>query len=193
MKKILFGIVFSIIFSTFCFAQTQQGNFLLGGGFSASFNNHKNERPGTNNTIIISENRATSISFNPKVGIFIVDGFAIGLDADINNTSYKDKNNNTRSTSSFFAIGPFVRYYFPVNLFLEGRGGIGNGKDVAGYDKSKVFTYSVGAGYAAFLNDHIAIEPMIRYAGRNYTRVSNNDYKTRNGALEFAIGLQIYL
>jgi len=193
MRNLFIGAVLSIIFSTLSYAQTQQGNFLLGGGFSASFNNNKTERPAANNTINISESRASTVSFNPKLGIFIVDGFAIGLDADISNTSYKDKNNNTSSTASYFAIGPFVRYYFPVNLFLEGRGGIGNGKDVAGYDKSKVFTYSVGAGYAAFLNDHIAIEPMIRYAGRNYTRVSDNAFKTRNGALEFAIGLQIYL
>lgn len=192
MRKILISIFIAIVFSTLSFAQTGQGNFLLGGGFGAGFKTQQVEQPGANNTIVVSEYRSNSITFNPNIGFFLVDGFAIGLEADINNTENKDRNKNTRSTSSYYNIGPFVRYYFPVNIFLDAKVGIGNGKSYV-YDKSKIFGYAIGAGYAAFLNDHVAIEPRIRYIGTNFSSVSNNDYKTKNGSLEFVIGLQIYL
>ena len=195
MKKIL--ILLSIVLSFGAVkGQTEQGNFLLGGGFGASFNNRKVEKPGSNpNQTIIEETRSTGITFTPKVGFFITDGIAIGLDADINSTTDKNKNNNVKSTSSYFTVGPFARYYFPVNLFIEGGAGFGNGKNIkeVNYAETKVFKYSVGAGFAAFLNDHVALEPMVRYNGLNFTNSSNSDFKTKNSGLQVSLGLQIYL
>lgn len=194
MKRI-FILLMALSFFHAADAQTEQGNFLVGGNFGAGFSTQKIQTPVANdpNKTVITERRSTSITFNPKIGFFITDGFAIGLDADINNTVSRDRQDNVKSTSSYFTIGPYARYYFPVNLFLEGGAGIGNGKNFYGYGESKVFRYSVGAGFAAFLNDNIALEPMIRYSVLNFTRSNNNDYRTKNGGLEIALGFQIYL
>jgi hypothetical protein len=192
MKKvlILLGVVLSFGAVK---GQTEQGNFLLGGSFGASFNNRKVEKPGTTpNQTVIEETRSTGITFTPKIGFFITDGIAIGLDADINSTAYKNKDNNVKSTSSYFTVGPFARYYFPVNLFIEGGAGIGSGKNSA-YAETRVFKYSVGAGFAAFLNDNVALEPMVSYNGLNFTNSQNTDFKTKNSGLQVSLGLQIYL
>lgn len=185
-----------VLFSTaITYAQTQQGNFLLGGGFGGSLGNRKVESPGPNNTTIVSKSRSATLIFNPKIGFFIVNGFALGLDADIRNNSLRNRDNDIRSTSSSFTLGPFVRYYFPVNIFLDGRAGFGSGKgaELARYNEAKLFSYSFGAGYAAFLNDYVALEPIIRYRGTNYTNKGDDNFRTMDGSLEFAIGLQIYL
>lgn len=193
MKKV-FILVTAVLIFHLASAQTEQGNFLLGGGFGASFGTQKVERPTSDpNKTEITERRSTSITFTPRVGFFITDGIAIGLDADINNTVSKDKKDNVKSTSSYFTVGPFARYYFPVNLFIEGGAGFGKGKNWGGYAESNVFTYSLGAGFAAFLNDHVALEPMVSYSGLNFTRSDNKDFKTRNGGLQVGLGLQIYL
>jgi hypothetical protein len=195
MRKLTIALFFLLFSIAFSFAQTQQGNFLLGGGFGAALSNKQIETPGPNGTTNVSKSRSTSLSFNPKVGFFIVNGFALGLDADIRNTAIRDRDNNTRSTSSYFTLGPFARYYFPINVFLDGGAGFGTGKGAAsaGYSDAKVFGYSFGAGYAAFLNDNIALEPIVRYRGTNFTNRSNANFRTMDGNLEFAIGLQIYL
>jgi outer membrane protein len=195
MRKLTIALLFLLFSSMITFAQTQQGNFLLGGGFGASFGTKQVETPGLNNTTIVSKSRSTSLSFNPQIGFFIVNGFALGLDADFRNTGLRNRDNDVRTTASYFTLGPFVRYYFPVNVFLDGRAGFGSGKGAAsaGYSDAKVFSYSFGAGYAAFLNDHIALEPIIRYRGTNFTNRTNNNFRTMDGNLEFAIGLQIYL
>ncbi|QHT68040.1 porin family protein [Rhodocytophaga rosea] len=192
MKKVLILLAVVLSFGA-AKGQTEQGNFLLGGSFGASFNNRKVETPTSNpNQTVITETRSTGITFTPKVGFFITDGMAIGLDADINSTTSKNKDNNVKSTSSYFTVGPFARYYFPVNLFIEGGAGIGSGKNAA-YAETRVFKYSVGAGFAAFLNDNVALEPMVSYSGLNFTNSKNTDFKTRNSGLQVSLGLQIYL
>lgn len=191
MKKLLFVFFFSIL-SQCIYAQTEQGNFLFGGGFSASFGTQKIESPINSNTTRVTENRTTSVTFTPNAGFFIADNFAIGLFVDANSTSYRDKDNDEKSNSSYLTLGPQVRYYFPAKFFLEGKVGFGSGKDYV-YGESKILNYSFGAGYAAFLNDHVAIEPMIRYQGINYTDKNNEDFKNKNGALVIGVGLQIYL
>jgi hypothetical protein len=195
MRKLLIAFVCMVCSAAFSYGQTQQGNFLLGGGFSGSLGNRKVESPGPGNTVIVSKSRSATLVFNPRLGFFIVNGFALGLDADIRNNSSRNRDNDIRTTSNSFTIGPFVRYYFPVNIFLEGRAGFGSGKgaELAAYPEARIFNYSIGAGYAAFLNDYVALEPIIRYRATNYTNKANDNLRTSNGNLEFAISLQIYL
>jgi outer membrane protein len=195
MRKLTFVLFFLLLSTVITFAQTQQGNFFLGGGFSGSLGNRKVETPGPGNTVIVSKSRSATLVFNPQLGFFVVNGFALGLDADIRNNSLRNRDNDIRTTASSFTLGPFARYYFPINVFLDGRVGLGSGKgaELAAYNESRIFSYSLGVGYAAFLNDHVALEPIIRYRGVNYTNKANDNLRTTNGNLEFAIGLQIYL
>ena len=76
MNKIFLLILSAILFTSLSYAQTGQGNFLLGGSFGASFGTLKTEEPVPNdpNKTVITESRTTSITFSSKVGFFIVNG-----------------------------------------------------------------------------------------------------------------------
>lgn len=174
-------------------AQIKEGTVLAGGGLSLDFGTHKNERPGNNqNTTVTVETRYTNFTFNPKVGYFFTDALALGLNLNVNTNTEKNKDNGIRSTNSSHTFGVFGRYYFPQKLFLEGEIGLGrqsyNGEDF----QNKIFAYSLGVGYAAFLNDHVALEPMIRYQGTHYTNSRDNRYGDKYGALRLGLGLQVY-
>ncbi|HEX8060761.1 MAG TPA: hypothetical protein VF473_07485, partial [Cyclobacteriaceae bacterium] len=58
--------------------------------------------------------------------------------------------------------------------------------------KYNTSNWSVGAGYAYFLNDYVAIEPLIGY-GANIQKVSNPDIKYSQPGLFLKVGFQIYL
>ncbi|MBC7923630.1 MAG: autotransporter outer membrane beta-barrel domain-containing protein [Ferruginibacter sp.] len=174
-------------------AQIKEGTVLAGGGLSLDFGTHKNERPGSNqNTTVTVETRYTNFTFNPKVGYFFTDDLALGLNLNVNSNTNKNKDNGIRSTSSSYTFGVFGRYYFPQKLFLEGEAGFGRQSYNEDDFRNKIFAYSLGVGYAAFLNDHLALEPMIRYQGTQYTNSRDNRYRDKYGALRLGLGLQVY-
>ncbi len=183
---------FILLSSGMSMAQIKQGRVLAGGRFNVSFGTTKNESPGSNpNTTIVTTTRYSDVTFNPKAGLFITDALALGVDFNIDSYTSKNKDNGVRSTSSYYTLGAFGRYYFPSKIFLEGGLGFGR-KSNNGNIKTNIFTYSLGAGYAIFFNDHVALEPMILYKGVNDTNAKDSRYKTRDGSLQVGLGLQVY-
>ena len=103
------------------------------------------------------------------------------------------------SLTTSFIIGPMTRIYHSTGLFGELSVGFGIQKDkFTGYgpvydDKYNQFAWALGGGYAIFLNDNVALEPMIRYSFDHIKDdVAPND-KTKTGAFEIMIGFNIYL
>jgi hypothetical protein len=185
-------ITFSVLSSGMTMAQIKQGTVLAGGRFNISFGTYKNESPGGNqNTTIVTTTRYSDVTFNPKVGLFITDALALGVDFNIDSYTSKNKDNGVRSTSSYYTLGAFGRYYFPSKIFLEGDLGFGR-RSTNGNATTNIFTYSLGAGYAIFFNDHVALEPMILYKGVNNTNAKDSRYKTHDGSLQVGVGLQVY-
>jgi hypothetical protein len=172
-------------------AQVEKGALMAGGGFGLSFGTKQVEQPVSSNTTLVTEYNYNTLTFNPKVAYFFTSALALGVDVELTSTSQTNKKDEVKSTSSDFSIGPLVRYYFPQSFFLEGKVGFGSGKGNV-YNNYGIFSYSAGAGYAAFLNKHIALEPMVRYVGKNYTRSDNENFKTKYGTLQILVGLQIY-
>lgn len=170
-KSLLLVLVLASAFHT-ADAQFNRGRLLAGG--SLGFSSQKTNDISTN-----------SFSFQPNVGFFVVDNLAIGADLSISIFSFE--NGKTQS----FSFDPFVRYYLKPGIFGEGSIGFGKVKienDQIGSSDNSLFNWSVGVGYAWFLNDHVALEPVIRYQNSKF---DDSDFSTSGLALQ--IGLQVYL
>jgi opacity protein-like surface antigen len=135
MKQYLLLTIFFCLFCGLISAQTESGTILLGGGVSFET---------SDNTSVF---RAS-----PNVGIFIMNDVAasatFSLFAGENTTSW--------------ALGPSIRLY----LFGNEKGKLITqvGVNVGGAKNSDTdFGFELGAGWAAFLNQNIALEILARY------------------------------
>jgi len=188
MKKfVLTGlVVFSFITA---FSQFNKGRILLGGNSSFSATTEKYKSGNTTTT----ESKSTSFTFNPQVGYFFIDNFAAGLGLIVDAGSTKYEGTNNKSSFSSFQVAPFVRYYLKPGIFFQGMYGIGSENDTNTNGTKSSYSlssWSLGAGYAWFLNDHVAVEPFIGYKSNAYKLNGN---KTIDGGLSINIGLQVYL
>jgi len=127
----------------------------------------------------------TQFSLTPTIGFFVADNFAIGGAVGVSVNKIGEVKNNS------FGLGPFARYYIgktatkpfvvgEVN-FLSNKAKSASGDEV----KSNGTSFLFGLGFAAFVNETVAIEGL---SGYNYT-----DYNTAEGtggfALRFGFGL----
>ena len=150
-------------------AQTGKGSTLLGGSLS------------------LQTTKANSqFSLNPNVGYFIFDNFAAGAGLNMSFSKVGDEKRNS------FGLGPFARYYFgktttkPFVVTEFNYNFISTTLPNTPKTKVNGFSYLLGLGFAAFLNDLVAVEGI---AGYNYS-----DYKNNSGASGFnlRLGFQIY-
>ena len=89
-----------------------------------------------------------------------------------------------------------VRYYLPQNIFFHGEFGLGSSKSKNepnnAESKSSVFSWGVATGYALFLNNNVAIEPMLGYGATSYKDKDTKDKDINNGFF-IQVGFQVYL
>lgn len=193
MKKIVTAIALALVCSG-AYAQFNQGRILAGGSVSFQTQTVKSKVNGTTNTL----GKITDIGFNPKVGFFVIDNLAAGLGVDITSHTEKEEGSSDKSTSSNFTVTPFVRYYLDPGVFFQGQVGFGTSKqknengNTTTTTKNGVFDWALGVGYAYFLNDHVAIEPLIYYS-MHTDKNNDNDNKITYGGVGINVGLQVYL
>jgi len=193
MKKIVTVIALALI-SSGAFAQFNQGRILAGGSLAFSALTLKSEVNNTTNTI----GKQTNITFNPKVGYFFIDNLAAGLSIDLTGQTTKYEGSSGKDGSTIFTVGPFVRYYLDQGLFFQGQVGFGSAtsKNATGNTttttKYGASSWDLGVGYAYFLNDHVAIEPLVYY-GMASRKNKDTDSKSTAGGIGVQIGLQVYL
>ncbi|MDN3705537.1 outer membrane beta-barrel protein [Myroides ceti] len=151
----------------------QQGNWMIGGSLGSLGYSFEGEN--------------FNINVTPRAGYFISDGIAIGLGVNAGLETVKDGDNIWN-----YGVMPFVRYYFPEGASSTGRffgqGEIGiSGSNGGTSDTS--FAFGIGAGYAHFISQNVALEAI---AGYNYSKSNASSAQAQNG-LGFAVGFQIYL
>jgi Outer membrane protein beta-barrel domain len=171
MKKVLLGLI-ALTGITVLNAQTQQGDWMVGGNFRLN----------------TSDNN-TQIAFTPNVGAFVIDNLALGGNI---NLSYS-KSGNNKYTS--FGFGPFARYYFTtqnqtVRPIVQGSFSYLSTKSKIGNTTSSTNTgsnYFIGGGAAMFISNNVSIDALMGY--------DHTKYKSFNGSGGFAfnIGFQVYI
>jgi hypothetical protein len=137
-------------------AQIQKGNILVGSDIG---NLKLGLKSGTDN----------SFSLNPKAGIFVKDGLAVGLDFSFGTTHVGGQNGSTIS----YGVGTFGRYYITdetVQVLKQGKfffeANLGfQGQDSKGGASTNGLGFGFGPGYAYFITPNIGLETSIKYQG----------------------------
>ncbi len=173
MKKKMIIIAILLVFSITSFAQTEKGEFLLGG------------KVDFDRTTQLGY-KATSFSFAPEIGYFIAKNLAVGIGLD-----YERSNFSSQKAITIAAM-PFARYYFAEQgkfkffgqagagyAFRKMKGSTYRNRDYS-YSSNK-FTYKAGLGASYFLTKNIALEGMLQYDNINYGK-----------SLGVSFGLQIH-
>jgi hypothetical protein len=171
MKKLPF--VFLAFLTLPAFSQTDKGATIVGG--SLSLQTTKNN---------------SNFSFNPNIGFFPANNFALGAGLNLNFSKQGDVKNNV------VGFGPYARYYFWKNStkpFFTVEGSYLNNKYEALNDNgekvelsSSGFGLLIGLGFAAFINDVVAVEGLTGY---NYSDFKNN---SGSGGFTMRLGFQLY-
>lgn len=209
MKKI------SLLFAVLCLvasnavAQLEKGNIMLGatstiamgGGWDSElmslyFAKTKYKQGSTTEDAF----KTTAYNFLPKAGYFIMDNLVAGLEVLVTGYIEKDIEDDDTYKQSFLAVGPFVRYYYPLDRiypFAEIEALFGSEKYV-GYqeEKSSIFLFSGSLGAALPLGEKVTFD-----AQAGYTRITDTwkneegdeDSKYITGGFEIRLGFSIYL
>lgn len=186
--KTILTLSIVIVCTSNAMAQFNKGRVLIGG--SASFSSLT-----TKDDAYSSDITNNLFTLTPQAGYFIVDNLAVGLDASFG--TGKSTTSSGTSKYTYILAGPFVRYYLKPRIFFQGEYQFGSEKftiNVPPYLNQTVTetlsAWALSAGYALFLNEHVAIEPMVSYKS---TVAKETDYKGTNAGIAVGIGLQIYL
>jgi hypothetical protein len=191
-------------------AQTEKGNLLL--GFGTSFGVGQSDGvmglSFTREKIIddnatVGESSITRIFGTSKVGYFISDNLATGLDLafSFNSGKSSDDLNQINSRARFFGVGPFVRYYVPrgkilpfieANTLFGNRNSRGTFQDTNFETNSSVANFGGGLGLAFLLGEKSSLDLGLNY---NSTRLHNKetDFKTIQNSLGLRLAFTVYL
>ncbi len=203
-KTIFFSLLTfaTLLFTTNAMnAQTQKGNFMVGGEVGLSTSSSTVNVDGSET----EGSSATQFNIAPSVGYFFANNFAMGIGVDY--TLSTVKNNRRDELDSDLLFGPYMRYYVPFGdkaLFFEVDFGYGNSTDNITVNNEQqlavtnVFAAGIGPGFTIFSNDNIGIEALAKYnfASSNSVLTANGVETTSNSithAFDFSVGLQVYL
>jgi len=196
MKKLIFTL--AVIFCSLgAFAQFEKGTILAGG--SLAFESTKNK--GKIGSTTTTYGKTTSFSLAPQAGYFIIDNLAVGAGLDLTLSTFKPEGDgDSKTTATELQLMPFVRYYLEPGTFFQGQFGVGSRKDKEKSGNTTVeqsyssTSFNVGVGYALFLNDNVAIEPMLGYGSQTVKlKDVDPDRKSIDSGLFLRVGFQIYL
>lgn len=192
MKKTIMSLALICLVSSVGFAQFEQGTMLTGGsvGFDLITNKVKS------GSASVTFGKYTNLSLAPQFGYFIINNLAVGATVDVSVNKFKADGFNYTSTGTQLSFGPFARYYYQ-NIFGEATFNVGSSKDKEDDDGTVTETdnglmgWSIAAGYAAFLNDNVAIEPKVGFGST--TMSDDSDVKDVYAGPFFRLGIQVYL
>jgi len=190
MKKIIGTLVLFICLSSIGYCQFTKGRFMAGGSLSATSSSY-NYNDGS------ATSKSNSVSFYPQVGYFMINNFAAGVGLSLSRSHYKAPSASPTGdvSSNSINFSPFARYYihkfFGQATFERGTSKTKTEGTSGSPYHLKNTGWSLSAGYAFLLNNHVAIEPQVGY-GINYvdTSAGNN---TTNGNLFLKAGIQVYI
>jgi len=145
--------------------------------------------------------KLTSYNILPRGGYFIIDNLAAGLEVIISGNTEKDVDDSDTYKESTMGVGPFVRYYYPLEKFYpfaEAEFLFGSCKD--GYegsvDKYPFIHFGIYLGGSMPLGDMVTFDASVGYIHTQYTwedvEVSDNVKEIYSG-IGIKFGFSIFL
>jgi hypothetical protein len=166
LVKITLSLVCFLCLSQALSAQAvNQGAWMVGGSAGFTSTSYKDV-----------DGSQTVISVSPNLGYFIADDLAIGLSLGLTNTSPLVGDSFTE-----FGLGPFVRFYFADAIFAQAGLNLGLGDN-------EFTEFQVGLGYSWFVDNSVAIEPMLFYRSH-----SVDDPGVDSSIIGLSIGIQAFV
>lgn len=135
---------------------------------------------------------------SPTINYGIINKLSVGISLNINLNSEKGEN-DTKSNTSVFAVGPSVRYYFTdTNKFLpfaEGKiafGGISDKYGDNSTNKSGLFAWYLGAGGTYFFRPKVGMDFTLGY-GSMAVKTKDSQYNEKNtiSVVNLGIGMLV--
>lgn len=124
-----------------------------------------------------------NFSFNllPRAGYFVMDNLAVGLDLLVGYYSQKDPDDGDKYSETTLAIGPFVRYYYPLEKcypFVEANLGLGTYKEkgVEWDDKEGILLFGLGVGAAKPLGENVMLDGLVGYSSITWKDEDDDKY-----------------
>jgi len=178
MKKLFILLIVSLC-TVSAFAQTEKGNFRVGGASDLSFLNATTNGAGESQKIF---------KLSLDGGYFLIDNLALNaaLSYGYNNYGY--------TKISTIGVGLGLRYYLPVKIFFGAGFDLINTNTkitMTGFDESNSATgtgLNLEAGYAWFLSKRVAIEPSVGYR----FGLSDKDQGSKMDVFSAQIGISVY-
>lgn len=170
MKSVFLSLLLLAVAPAFC--QTEKGATIVGGALSLQTTKNN-----------------SNFAVNPNIGFFPANNFAVGGALNLNFSKQGDVKNNQ------FGIGPYIRYYFgksQTKPFFNLEGNYLNSKyettdnGIKKTINTNGFGFLIGLGFAAFVNDVVAVEGLTGY---NYSDFKNN---SGSGGFTMRLGFQLY-
>ena len=213
-RTIILVIAFIFTNTGFLSAQTTKGNFLLaqmtsidvvGYGAQSSMNlgwttyKSKNDSGDESDPI-----KAFSINLIPRVGYFVVDNLALGLNFDIDYARSKRRDSDLIYKSTLFTTGPFIRYYIPtlkllpfaeINYSIGSSGYKWTDEIGEGEGKNQVQQFGFGIGMGFPLGEKVSFDTLVGYQSYIVKAKEDNEDNARDiiGTLGLRLGLTIFL
>jgi len=137
---------------------------------------------------------------SPTINYGIINKLSAGIFLDINLYSDKGENDNSKSKTSVFAIGPSVRYYFMEEKkflpFAEGKIGFGGTSDKYGSSdasKSGLFLWYLGTGGTYFFKPKVGMDFTLGYGSLvvKDKGSNSNNFKSTISIVNLGIGMII--
>ena len=201
MKNLkVISIGFVLMFFVFAMnGQTEKGNVLIGGEAKLNFTFQQIDDTGKN----------TYGEFSPQMGVFVADGLALGVELPISYSNSKREASigvvGFNSSSTLFAVTPFLRYYFGkshIRPYLHGKAGLGSSKTEITFESfsthvvippvylaSRRFLYEIGGGLGIFLNDKISLDFGVGFASQSI--IPDDDTNSNNSSITSGLGFGI--
>jgi hypothetical protein len=199
MKKI-YTLLALMLFGTATFAQKNEssltdayilkGTHMLGGSLSTSFKGFSSDQGSQKN---IDKGTVFRINLDGRYGYFVMEDFVVGVKANLRHFNYNTEGPGQGEEETVLLLGPLLRKYFHTGIFTEL--GVGFGLDnITNGRQSDLFQADLGLGYTYFLNNMIAIEPMVllQYSKQKFGGSTENIDRSEYGP-EFRLGIQAFL
>ncbi len=213
MKKqsLFLAFLFISVICSNVSAQTSKGKFLLGGltyvgggGFDATSIGYTTTKSKDDSGDGDYKGKEFSFNLAPKLGYFVIDNLALGLDFTLVSSFNKTTNTDFKYNSTLFTAGPFVRYYIPTKKvlpFAEAMYSVGSLKSSSEWEggenteKYGVQLYSVGIGVAIPLGEKASFDALVGYHSTIYKDKEDNENNSRNivGTVGLKLGFTIFL
>lgn len=213
MKKLLLLIAALCLVASNATAQTQltKGNLLLGVtssmamegcwgtefmslGFSTSKTKYGSDPAEV-------DHKTTSFNLLPKAGYFVMDNLVAGLEVMISSYMDKDTDDGDKDGEMIFAVGPYVRYYYPLEKiypFAELETMFGSYRETWHEDvyKEGLMMLGVSLGAAIPLGEKVTFDAMAGYSHVTWTAKDVEGGETRKyltGGFGLKMGFSVYL